>query len=110
MLMGLIVSVADLMSPLYVAEMSAVAAAATVVVETVKVALWEPPGITTFAGTVALGFELASVTVTPAAGAGPFNVTVAVLGFPPSNAVGAREMPESAVGVTFSVVDTVAPL
>jgi hypothetical protein len=46
---------------------------------TSKAAVLPPAGTTTVAGTVAFGvLELVSATEAPPAGAGPFNVTVAV--------------------------------
>ncbi len=60
----------------------------TVVVETVKVALSEPAGTVTDAGTVALGLLLASVTTAPPAGAPAVNVTLPVEATPPTTLEG----------------------
>ena len=63
--------------------------AATVVVVTVNVAVVAPAATVTLAGTWAAAvLLLVSVTIAPPTGAGLFNVTVPVEGFPPRTDVG----------------------
>lgn len=63
----------------------------TAKVVTVKVALVDPVGTVTLEGTVARDVLLLDrVTAAPAAGAGPFRVTVPVEGVPPLADVGLR--------------------
>ena len=103
------VSVADLVTELYLAEMLDVTFAATTRVLIVKVAVVLPPGTVTVAGTVALALLLESVTAIPAAGAGPFKVTVAVDELPPLTVDGLRasEVGEGALTVRVDVLLTV---
>jgi hypothetical protein len=62
-------------------------------VVTVKVALIDPTGTVTLEGTVARNALLLDrLTAAPAAGAGPFRVTVPVEGVPPLTDVGLRIM------------------
>ena len=78
----------------------------TVLVLTLNVAIVEPAETVTLAGTVAtFVLLLDSVTTAPAAGAGPFNVTVPVEVVPPRTEVGFREteVRVAAVTVKFAV-------
>jgi hypothetical protein len=87
----------------------------TLLVETVKVALWAPAGTVTLAGTVATPvLLLASVTTVPPDGASSVSVTVPCEVLPPWTEVGLR-VKEAMVtgegaGFTLSVADSVAPL
>ena len=78
----------------------------TVTVVAVKVALVAPAATLTLAGTVAALLLLCSETEMPPVGAGPVRVTVPVDGLPPATDVGFILTPESAGGVTVSVVCT----
>jgi hypothetical protein len=93
-----------------VAEIAAEEAVGTPIVVTVKVFEVVPEATTTFGGTVAAAvFELARLTVVPAAGAFPFRVTVPVDGLPPTTDVGERDTDVSAAGSTVSVTDLLVP-
>src|SRR6266567_145230 len=74
--------------------MVTVAAEATVLVLTTKVALVAPAPTVTLAGTLAAPLLLESVTCAPPVGAGPLNVTVPVEEFPPATLVGFSESEE----------------
>ena len=83
---------ADLVAPSTDAEMlKAVHPLADGLVDTTKVALVAPAGTVTLAGTIAaVGFSLASITVTPPAGAGVARVTVPVDALPETTMLGSR--------------------
>jgi len=95
--------------PVSVAVIVAVALAPTAVVETLNVALVEPAGTVTEAGTVAAALFDASVTVVPPVGAALFNVTVAVEGLPPTTLVGLRVTLETSNGLIVKVAVLLAP-
>ena len=92
-----------------VAEVDAV----TGLVATEKVALADPAGTVTLAGTDATdGLLLVSVTVKPPAGAEPDSVTVPVEGFPPTTVEGLRETDDNetvTAGLTTRVAVLVVP-
>ena len=81
------VSIATVLTPAYVALIDVIVEDVTEVVCTMKVAEVAPALTSTLAGTTALALELAKLTVTPPAGAGAVNRTVAVALLPPSTAV-----------------------
>jgi hypothetical protein len=94
--------------------MVTVAAEATVLVLTTKVALVAPAAIVTLGGTLAAPLLLKSTTCAPPAGAGPLNVTVPVEEFPPATLVGSSESEERVGGgggaaVTVSEAVLVTP-
>jgi hypothetical protein len=98
--------------PLYEAEIVAVVGKTTIDVFTVKVTLVAPGGTVTLAGTVAAVLLLESVTGAPAAGAGPFSVTVPVefpTSGPPITLVGLRVSEERIGGMTVSEAVRVPP-
>ena len=72
---------------------------ATGLVLTEKVAVVAPVATVTLAGTVAEGSLLDSVTAAPPAGAGPFNVTVALEELPPITVAGLNDTEESTGGL-----------
>jgi hypothetical protein len=85
----------------------------TLLVETVKVALWPPAGTVTLAGTVATPLLLlASVTTVPPAGASSVSITVPCEVLPPLTEIGlsAKEamVTGEGGGFTLSVADSVA--
>jgi hypothetical protein len=84
---------------------------ATTLVETLKVALVEPAGTVTLAGTVATAvLLLESVTMAPPVGAGPLRVTVPCEEPPPVTEVGFRTSEAAVIaGTTVSVAVAVAP-
>jgi hypothetical protein len=87
----------------------------TLLVETVKVALWAPAGTVTVAGTSATPvLLLAKVTTVPPAGATSSIITVPCEVLPPLTEVGlsANEVMVTGdeAGFTLSVADSVAPL
>src|SRR2546425_998360 len=85
------VSTADLVAPLYVAEIVTAVDVATEMVETGKFALQAPAGTVTVVGTVATaGSLLESVTTAPSAGAAALRVTVPVEGVPAVTLAGLR--------------------
>ena len=88
---GLMVRVAVLVVPPYVAETVAEVVVATAVVFTAKVAVSAPAGTVTLAGTVAAALSLASATCAPPAGAGLPSSTVPVEELPPITLVGLRD-------------------
>ena len=63
-----------------------------------KVLVLRPAGMTTLAGVVAAAMLSASVMVAPAAGAGPFSVTVPVTVPPPPMSDVLKVKEESAIG------------
>ena len=83
----------------------------TAFVETVKVALVEPAGTVTLAGTVATAvLPLDRVTTAPPAGAAPLNVTVPCDDPPPVTVDGFSVSEEAVIaGTTVSVAVGVAP-
>ena len=83
-------SVAVSVVPKPAAEIVTLTSAGTGVVVIAKVADVSPCAMVTAAGSVTLGSELVSVTVTPLAGAGDVSVTVPVLGLPPVTPIGLR--------------------
>jgi hypothetical protein len=83
---------------------------ATPLVVMVKVALLEPAGIVTLAGTWAAAvLLLCRVTTAPPAGAGPPNVAVPVELLPPTTDVGLLVIDDSVEAVTVNVVVRVTP-
>ena len=73
------------------APILAVTELATAVVVTVKVAVFDPAGTVTVAGTVALELFELRFTICPPVGAATFRVTVPVEEFPPTTLVGDSE-------------------
>jgi len=69
-----------------------------------------PSATITEAGTVAAGLLLRSVTTAPPAGAGPFKLTVAVVGMPPRITAVDKVTVEAESGPTVKVAGTVSPL
>jgi hypothetical protein len=106
-------SVADLVVPLYVAEILAEVDMRTRDVVTVKLALVLPAGTVTRDGTPATRLLLESMTIAPPAGAGPLSVTVPVENCrPPRTVVGfsvSEEMVTEGGGVTVSEAVRVVP-
>jgi hypothetical protein len=103
---GFTVNVAVLATPLKAAEMVAAVEALTVVVAIVKLALVEPAGTVTLAGTlVALEFS-DSETAAPPLGAAALSVTVPLEEVPPLTLAGLTEIADSdgdcAAGVTVT--------
>jgi len=88
--------------PLNVAVIVAEVATFTGTLVAVKVATVKPPETVTVAGTATAGSLLARVTIAPAGGAGPLNVTVPVEDSPPETLVGFKEIDEITNGETFS--------
>jgi hypothetical protein len=70
---------------------------------TVKVAFDEDAGTVTEEGAVREELELATVTSTPPAGAGPLSVTVHVLAAPAFKAVGLHDSVDKSTGLRFKV-------
>ncbi len=68
-----------------------------------------PAATVTVPGTVAAALLLPSVTTAPLAGAGPFKVTVAAMGLPPTTAFGVKVTAETSSGVSVKVELTVDP-
>jgi hypothetical protein len=104
-----IVSVAVLPTPLYVAVMVAVAVEATAAVVTVNVAVTLPAATVTVAGTAAAVLVVDNATEMPPLGAALVKVTVPVEGAPPVTLAGLRDTDESAVD-TDAVMASVALL
>jgi hypothetical protein len=97
--------------PLYVAEIVTGVFDVTPVVVIVNAGETDAPaGTITDAGTVALGSLLASVTVTPPAGAVPFRLTVPDEETPPSTTFGVTATDETATGISVKVALAVTPL
>jgi hypothetical protein len=108
---GLMMRLADFLTPLYVAEIVTAMDAATGLVEIVNAALVAPAGTVTLAGTVAtVGLLLESATITPLAGAAVFRVTVPIEAAPPVTLVGLRLNAERVVGFTVGVTVSTAEL
>ena len=101
------VSAWDTLSEPSEAEMVAVVPTLTNFVEIAKVAEFLPPGITTFAGTVAERELLEILIVRPVPGAEPARVIVPVLVFPPVTEEGLRESAERLAGVMVIFTDLV---
>ena len=77
----------------------------TVLVVIRNVAVVEPPGTVTLAGTAATELLLLeSVTTIPPAGAGPFSVTVPVDEFPPCTVLGLRDRDDNVAAFTVKYV------
>ena len=108
---GVTVSVAVLVTPLYVAEIVTGVLAVTAVVVIVNAAETDvPPATVTDAGTVTPELLLASVTTAPPEGAGPFNVTLfAVVDPPPTTVFGDNVTAETPGGDTVKLPVTVLP-
>jgi len=87
------------------AEMVALVAMATPRVEILNVAVEEPDGIVTLAGTVALRLLDFRVITNPAVGAVTFIVTVPVAEVPPSSDVGDRVKVSSCSGLMARTAD-----
>lgn len=96
-------------TPFRVPEIVARLGQRTNAVPTAKVALVDPVGTVTLAGTVALGLVLASATTTPPLGAGPVKVTVPVDEPPPVTLDGSSDSAAKAGGTTVSVLVCVTP-
>ena len=86
------------------AEILTDALLATGLVVAVNVAVVAPAATVTLAGTCAAAvLLLESVTTAPPTGAGPFNITVPVDGFPPTTDVGLKLTELRVAAVTVSV-------
>jgi hypothetical protein len=108
---GLTVSVAVLLTPLYVAVIVTEVAAVTAAVVMLNVAVLAFAAKVIEAGTLAaVELLLVSVTTTPPVGAAPVRVTVPVLEVPPVTAVGLTVTDESAGGLTVSTAVLLTPL
>lgn len=93
-----------------VPEIETVTDDATPLVVIVNVALVEPAGINTLAGTCATDvLVLCKLTTIPPAGAAPLKVTVPVDGFPPTTEVGDLEREERLGALTVRLVVLVSP-
>jgi hypothetical protein len=93
-----------------VPEIETVTDDATPLVLIVNVALVEPAGINTLAGTCATDvLVLCKLTTIPPAGAAPLKVTVPVDGFPPTTEVGDLEREERLGALTVRLVVLVSP-
>jgi len=98
------VNVANLVTPPYFAMIFTTVLEATDLVFTVALAVVAPPGTVTLAETVAAAMLLLeSATTTPAAGAGPLSVTVAVELVPSGTLVGLIAIETRAGALTESV-------
>lgn len=107
----LMVSEADFLTPLYVAEIVTTVLAVTTLVEIVNFALFAPAETVTDEGTVAtLVLLLLKVTTTPPAGAIPFSATVPVEFRLPPTLDGFSERLERLGGTTVRVAGTLTPL
>jgi hypothetical protein len=100
---GLMVRVADWLTPLKLPCIVAVVWEATAVVVTVKVAVVAPAATETLAGTVALVLLEERLTVIPLGPAAAERVTVPVEGLPPITLVGESETLDSAAGLIVKV-------
>lgn len=107
---GFTVTEALALLPFEVAVISAVVAAATGDVATVKPAEVAPPGTVTDAGAVAAGSLLVRPTISPPAGAVEPSVTVPETDAPPITLEGATATPVTAGGPTVSVALLLLPL
>jgi hypothetical protein len=100
---GVTVKVALILVPL-VAEIVTELEEVTTAVVIENVAVVEPAGTVTLAGTVATEVRLLeSVTTIPPAGAGPVNVTVPVDGLPPCTLLGLRVRDDIVGALTVKV-------
>ena len=99
--------VARWFAPFKVPVMVAVTFEDTGIVFTVKVAVVAPASTVTDGGTVTPPLFELSATTTPPVGAGPLNVAVPVVGFPPYTVEGLSDIPMSAVGLIVKVADWV---
>jgi hypothetical protein len=100
---GVTVRIAPIVTPL-VAEIVTDCVEVTAVVVIVNVAVASPPHTITEADTCATAVRLlVSVTTIPPEGAGPFNVTVPVHGFPPCTLFGSRVRDDAMGAVTVKV-------
>lgn len=106
-----IVSVADFVTPPYLADRVTVRVKYTLTVVTVNVALVLPAGTVTVAGVVAEEELSLSETVIPPLGAAPLNVTLPCELLPPLTLVGlrVRELNVTAAGLIVSVAVRVTP-
>lgn len=105
-----IVNAADLVAPAYLAMRFTTVRELTALVLTVALAVVARPGTVTLAGTVAAAvLLLESATTTPAAGAGPLSVTVAVELVPCVTLAGWTAIDTRAGGLTESVAARVTP-
>jgi hypothetical protein len=107
---GVIVSIAVLLAPPYVAVMVAEVEVVTALVLTVNVALVALLGTVTLAGTVAADTLLERLTTAPPLGAGPLRVTVPVEVVPPLTLVGLSPTELSVGGVVAGVIVSIAVL
>jgi len=114
---GVIATLVVSIAPLYFAVIVAEAAIFTAEASTVRLAVFDPAGTTTLAGTGNAGLLLESVTVTPLAdadvGTAALSVTVKVALEPPGTLAGETETEVRAgttSGAIVTVVDSVAPL
>jgi CheY-like chemotaxis protein len=104
------VNAADLVTPAYLAMTFTTVRELTALVLTVALAVVAAPGTATLAGTVAAAVLLLdSATTTPAAGAGPLSVTVAVELVPCVTLAGLTAIDTRAGGLTESVAVRVTP-
>jgi hypothetical protein len=101
---GSTVSVADSVTLPRLADIFTVALAATPCVVTVVVPDDAPPATAMFAADATAGLLLETVIVTPAAGAGPLSVAVAVESLPPARLVGLSVSETSVAACTVRVV------
>jgi len=81
-----------------------------VAVVAVNVALVEPAGTVTDAGTVTFGFDETKVTTAPSGPAGPLSVTRPAEEAPPTTTFGVKVTEAGIDGVTASVAVLVYPL
>ena len=110
---GFTVNVAVRVTPPETAEIVAAVEAVTDVVGMVKLAVAEPPGTVTLAGTL-VALELSeSDTITPPLGAAALKVTVPVDELPPTRSVGFTDSAESVAdgggGFTVSIAERDTP-
>jgi hypothetical protein len=105
---AVIVSVADLVTPLHVALIVGFDVVDTALVLMVNVAVFAPAATVTLLATAA-GLPALSVTVMPPTGAGPLMVTVPVDELPPSTLAGLNVRPVGLGASTVTVADTDLP-
>lgn len=110
---GVTLSVVVRVTPAALAVMVTAVDALTCVVVTVNVALGEPSGTVTLAGTLAAALLLDSATVNPPAGATAVRPTIPCEDEPPTTVVGFTDTPLSEAGAgggfTISVTDRDTP-